>query len=142
MSTQVKSDIQSLSADSIIASICCTDLRGFILFSVPKVAGLNSRVLKAISKEIHKHGYVRSADPTDAGNVLVVPNARNLRKSSMSYRSFKAAIKKLIANSLVYEIHRSQAAPQAANHTLASAQKPVYVNDKTRRVPAVAPATS
>lgn len=138
----MKSDIQSLSADSIIASIHCRDLKGFVLFSIPKVAGLNSKVLRAISKEVHKHGYVRSADLTDADNLLVAPNARNLRKSSMSYRSFKAAIKKLIASSLVYEIHRSQTAPQVTDHALASAQKPVYVNDKTRRVPAAVPAVS
>jgi hypothetical protein len=142
LSTQVKSDIQSLSADSIIASIQCRDLKGFVLFSIPKVANLNPRALKAISKEVRKHGYVKSADLTGSDNLLVAPNARNLRKGSMSYKGFKAAIKKLIANALVYEIHRSQTAALATRPTLTSPKKPGYVNDKTKRVPAVVPLTS
>lgn len=138
MKNQVKSASQSPSPDDIT----CRDLNGFILFGIPKVPGVNSRVRKAVRKEVYKHSFVKTADLTRSGNLVVSPNARSLRKSSMSFRSFKHAIKELIASATAYEIQRSHSVSRVADTPALSVSKPAYVNDKTRRAPAAVPAIS
>lgn len=138
MKNQVKSTSRMPRPDDIR----CRDLKGFILFSIPRIDGINPGVLKAIRKEVHKHCHVKTAELTDSGNVLVVPHARNLRKSSMSYRSFKGAIKKLIIHAMIYEINRSRTAPRSGGIPALPTPKPAYVNDKTRKVPVAVPAIS
>ena len=128
MSNQVKSNGMAPAINGIKSS--CRYLDGFALFEIPKVRGVDSQVVKSVARAVRKHKHVISVELTSLKNLLVVPDERNLRKSSMSYGGFEQEIEELIESTVRYKV-----ATHASKKT-----KTDYVNDKSRTFPVLATA--